>query len=266
MSAMSRLIESLLFQPSRDRVLDPRRLGRPVQDVELETEDGVRLHAYFLPAGPAGAGSAAAASREAGRALLFLHGNAGEASSRLPNAAALADLGADVLLLDYRGYGQSAGAPSERGVYADARAGLAWLVRERGHPQRRVVVFGRSLGGAVAVDLARGRALAGLVLESTFSSIADLARSIVGLPLPRVLANPFPSDRKIVALRAPVLFLHGDRDRVVPIRYGRALFEAAPQPKRFEVISGAGHDDTVLVGGAPYLERIRRFLDEVAPL
>ncbi|UCE85499.1 MAG: alpha/beta hydrolase [Deltaproteobacteria bacterium] len=253
-AVLSRFVDRMIFYPTPGVDLTPAELGVPAEEVFLRTADGVRIHAFYLPA----PGET--------RALLFLHGNAGNASHRLPNAAALAELGTHVLLLDYRGYGRSEGSPSEAGVYADARAGLAHLVDARGFDERRIVAFGRSIGGAVAVDLAQGRALAGLVLESTFSSIGDVAASIFGgLPLGALVRGRFDSAAKIGRVRCPLLFLHGDRDRVIPIELGRRLFEIAPDPKVFEVLAGAGHNDTVLVGGRPYLERIRRFLDRVAP-
>ena len=136
-----RLVDRVIFHPSPGADLRPAQIGLQGEDVFLETEDGVRIHGFWLPA------------EGADRALLFFHGNAGNASHRLPNAAALVGLGAHVLLLDYRGYGLSEGRPSEAGVYADARAGLAHLVETRGIEEGRIVVFGRSLGGAVAVDL-----------------------------------------------------------------------------------------------------------------
>lgn len=253
---IDRLVSSMLFHPTPGVDLRPADLGIDAEEVFIETEDDVRIHAFFLPGeGPAGDG---------GRAILFLHGNAGNASHRLPNAAALARLGSDVLLLDYRGYGRSDGSPSEPGVYADARAGLAHLVEARGVPEERVVLFGRSLGGAVAIDLARERPLAGVIVESTFTSLADMGTRVAG-PLARLFARGFDSLHKIASVRAPLLFFHGDRDGIVPFALGRRLFEAAPEPKAFEVVEGAGHNDTVEVGGRPYLERIRRFLEEVAP-
>jgi fermentation-respiration switch protein FrsA (DUF1100 family) len=183
----------------------------------------------------------------------------------LPNAAALAQLGSHVLLLDYRGYGLSEGVPSEAGVYADARAGLAHVVERIGIPATRTVIFGRSLGGAVAVDLAQDREIAGLILESTFASAAAVAESAFGGSFAWLARNRFDSERKITRLRAPLLFFHGDRDEIVAHRLGRRLFESAPEPKTFETIRGAGHNDTVEVGGRAYFERIRLFLDEVAP-
>lgn len=247
------LFDRLIFQPSPGVDLTPEALGIEAESLFLTTEDGVRIHAFFLPA------------PGATRSLLFLHGNAGNASHRLPNAADLASLGVDVLLLDYRGYGLSEGRPDEDGVYADARAGLEHLQKSRGYPPERIVVFGRSLGGAVAVDLAAERRLAGLILESTFTSVADVAREAIGIPLGALIGRRFPSEEKIRRVRCPILFFHGDRDRIIPFELGRRLFAAAPEPKTFETIAGAGHNDTTLVGGAEYFRRIGRFLRQVAP-
>jgi fermentation-respiration switch protein FrsA (DUF1100 family) len=127
------------------------------------------------------------------------------------------------------------------------------------------VVFGRSLGGAIAVDLAQGRNLAGLILESTFPSVGAMVESLMGRPIAWAMGSRFDSERKIRRVHAPLLFFHGDRDEIVPYALGHRLFEAAPEPRAFETIHGAGHNDTVEVGGRPYFERIRRFLDEVAP-
>lgn len=248
----TRIVDGLVFHPSPGVDLNPEQVGLAGEQVFLTTEDGVRIHAFWLPA------------EGATRALLFLHGNAGNASHRLPNAAELVALGTSVLLLDYRGYGQSEGTPSEAGVYADARAGLAYLTEKRGLPENRIVVFGRSLGGAVAVDLAQDRAIAGLILESTFTSLSAMARSVVP-PAAPFLRGRFDSAHKIARLRAPLLCFHGDRDEIVPYALGQRLFAIAPEPKSFEPIEGAGHNNTVETGGRPYFERIQRFLDEVTP-
>ena len=247
------IVDRMLFLPTPGVDVTPERLGIAAEEVFLTTEDRVRIHAFTVSA------------PGATRAILYLHGNAGNASHRLPIGALLAGLGAHVLLLDYRGYGRSEGRPDEAGVYADARAGLRHLVERRGLPERRVVLFGSSLGGAVAVDLAQDRSLAGVVLESTWSSLADAAANAFG-PLARAFTRGrFDSMRKIGRLRSPLLFFHGDRDDIVPVALGRRLFDAAPEPKAFETLRGAGHNDTILVGGRAYLERIQRFLDEVAP-
>lgn len=250
---LGRLVDGMIFYPEPGRDLRPEDVGIRGEEVYLSTEDGVRIHTFFLP------------SPGASRAILFLHGNAGNASHRLPNAAELVRLGSHVLLLDYRGYGLSEGSPSESGVYADARAGLAYLEEEVGIPVERVVVFGRSLGGAVAVDLVQDRPVAALILESTFPSVSAMAARLFGFSLGPLAPVRFDSTRKIHRLRAPLLFFHGDRDEIVPYELGQQLFEAAPEPKTFETIRGAGHNDTVQVGGRKYFERIRQFLDEVAP-
>ena len=250
---LGRLVDSLVFQPSGGRDIRPADVGLAGEEVRLRTEDGVTLHAFFLPA------------PGASRALLFLHGNAGNASHRLPNAGELVKLGVHVLVPDYRGYGLSEGSPSEAGVRLDARAALEHLTGARGLPEERIVVFGRSLGAAIAVDLVRDRPVAGLVLESAFTSAADVARGAFG-PVGALLARDrFDSARKIAHVRSPLLFFHGDRDGIVGIELGRRLFELAPEPKAFEVIRGAGHNDTTLAGGPRYFARIGRFLDEVAP-
>jgi fermentation-respiration switch protein FrsA (DUF1100 family) len=249
-----RIVESVLFQPSPGVDFTPEQLGIAAEELHLQAEDGVWLHAFFLQGPP-----------DSSRAILFLHGNAGNASHRLPNAAALRNLGAHVLLIDYRGYGLSEGRPSERGVYADARAGLAHLVEVREVPESRVVLFGRSLGGAVAVDLAQDRPLGGVILESTFTSLHDMARRAVGPLATLVARSGFDSTAKISRVRAPLLFFHGSRDSIVPYELGMRLYTAAPDPKAFETIEGADHNDTLAVGGRAYFERIGRFLDEVVP-
>jgi fermentation-respiration switch protein FrsA (DUF1100 family) len=249
-----RLVESMIFYPVRGVAVTPEQLGVEGEEVYFAAEDGVRIHAFYLPA------------PGARRALLFLHGNAGNASHRLPNAYELVRLECSVLVMDYRGYGLSEGRATEAGVYADARAALGHLIEQRGYSESRIVVFGRSLGGAVAVDLAQRRKLAGLILESTFPSIADVvSNGPAGAWLGALAGRRFDSASKIGRIRVPMLFFHGDRDEVIDHELGRRLFEIAPQPKAFETVPGAGHNDLTQVGGRRYFERIRKFLEEVAP-
>jgi len=240
---------AVLFHPIAGAQIQPERLGLVGEGVFLESEDGTQIHAFWLPVGNSDV------------AILFLHGNGGNASYALPGASYLVRLGASVLVLDYRGYGLSEGTPSEEGVYQDARAGLAYLTDVQGFPENRIIVLGQSLGGAVAVDLAQDRNLGGLILVSTFDSVANLAETRV--PLAHLLlSDRFDSGQKIVRLQAPVLFLHGDRDGTVPLASGQMLFERAPEPKDFVIVKGAGHNNVADIGGRSYWNHIDQFMKD----
>jgi fermentation-respiration switch protein FrsA (DUF1100 family) len=223
------------------------RIG--AQDVWLRASDGVRLHAWWIerPGAPI--------------ATLYLHGNAGNITHREPFAVLITEARSSLLLLDYRGYGRSAGRPTEAGLYRDADAGYEWL-RARGIAPGRIVVHGESLGTAVAVDLASRRECAGVVLASPFPSARAVARRVLPLGGPLLIWG-FDSKRKIPGVRAPLLFIHGDRDDVIDPALGRELFAAAPQPKQFWLAPGAGHNDLADQAGTEYGLRLRRFYSVV---
>ncbi len=242
----------LIYFPQREHDVTPRQLGLAFEDLTLTAEDGVRIHAVYLP--PPG---------EPRWTVLFAHGNGGNLSHRLDRTLLLqSQLGAAVLLFDYRGYGRSEGSPDEEGTYRDARAAHRWLVEEKGVPPDRLVVFGESLGSAVALDLALVRPSRALVLESPFASVPAMARAVYPfLPLWPLVRTRYDNEAKAPRLSVPLLVLHGDRDEVVPFSQGRRVFEAAPEPKRFFAIPGAGHNDTYLVGGEAYWAAVRDFLE-----
>lgn len=246
--------KSLIYHPAREHEVTARALGLAHESVSLTAEDGVRLDALFLPA---------PGSRVT---VLLAHGNAGNLSHRLDRTIFLqARLGADVLLFDYRGYGRSEGSPDEEGTYRDARAAYRWLTEVRGVGADRVVLFGESLGSAVALNLALQRPCRALVLEAPFTSVPDMARVVLPF-LPRAFVRTqYDNLAQIGRLRVPLLVLHGDRDEVVPFAQGRRLFEAAPEPKRFFAIPGAGHNDTYLVGGDAYWSAVADFVESAAP-
>lgn len=260
----SRFIYFPAKYPAGDwRAREPRAVeGRPtarVEDVWLTAEDGVRLHAWHAAplVGRAGALHAVATDR----AVLFLHGNAGNVSHRYEIIESFASLPADVLALDYRGYGRSEGSPSEAGLYADARAAFDYLTKTRGVHPDRVVIYGESLGGAVAVDLASRVRPCALVVQSSFTSIADMAAEVMPF-VPRFLVRTkMDSLEKIGRVRAPVLVVHSPADDIVPYKLGRKLYDAAPEPKRFHEIKGATHNLTFDIGGAAYLDALRDFVD-----
>ena len=228
------------------------------EDVWFETRGGARLHGWFVR------------SRAGGPAptVIYFHGNGGNISYLGWLARDLSARGFDVLLFDYKGYGRSGGAsPDERSVYEDADAAYDYVVNARGVPPERVVLYGQSLGTAAAVDLASRRPCAALVLESGLSSAADMAALIlpfVPRPLFRFTRNRFDSARKLAGVTRPVLVAHGDRDEVIPAEQGRALYEAAREPKRLVVVPGAGHNDLVAAGGGAYLDEVASFMRAAA--
>ncbi len=220
-------------------------------DVWLLTADGISLHAWWIMA------------PQTPLVTLYLHGNAGNVTHRFLQICEITAAGSSVLMLDYRGYGKSKGSPSEKGLYADADAAYQYLL-DRGYRARQIVLQGESLGTAVAVDLASRKECAGVVLESAFTSGRDVASTVVPVVGP-LLFRGFDSESKIANIRAPLLFFHGDRDEIIPLRLGRALFNAAPQPKSFWEVRGAGHNDLVETAGPSYREKLTEFYGRLVP-
>jgi len=247
---------SLLYLPdipSRELVASPRDIGLAHEDVHLETADGVRLHGWYLPA------------PDARGTLLFLHGNAGNISHRLDSLRIFHDLGLAVLIIDYRGYGRSEGRPSEAGLQQDALAAWRHLVETRQVPPERIVVFGRSLGASLAAWLAAREDAGGLILESGFISVPELAAELYWWLPVRWLAHLRHDTRAYVAAaRAPVLVAHSPDDEIIPYRHGRVLYDAAPEPKRFLQLRG-DHNSGFLRSGADYTRGLRAFLDAHLP-
>lgn len=244
------LEERFIFFPESQLVATPEDAGLAYDEVYFTAADGVRLHGWFVPA--AGARLT----------LLWLHGNAGNISHRLDNLLRMhRRLGVHVFLFDYRQYGRSQGNVSEQGTYLDAQAAWQTLQQRGDVDPQGIVLFGRSLGGAVAVDLALRVRCKALILESPFTSVAEMAARIVPLlPIGRLLRIQYDTLQKIPQVTAPILILHGDRDEIVPFEHGQRLFAAANEPKTFYTISGAGHNNTYVVGGDAYWQAWRSFL------
>jgi fermentation-respiration switch protein FrsA (DUF1100 family) len=176
-------------------------------------------------------------------------------------------LGVSVLLFDYRGYGRSEGSPDEQGTYRDARAAYRYAVEVSHVPPQDLVLFGESLGAAVAVQVALERPVGALVLESAFTSIPDMARAAYPFlpPVGPLIRTRYDTLAKVPRLTLPLLVLHGERDDIVPIEQGRRVFEAAGRPKRFFAIPGAGHNDTYDTGGGAYWRALGEFLESLPP-
>ncbi len=241
---------SYVYFPERAYDATPETVGLPYEPVRLRATDGVDLSAWWIPA---------QASRGA---LVFAHGNGGNMSHRLDKAAHLRSLGLSVLLFDYRGYGGSGGAPTEEGTYADMDAALDHVVRRRDAAPPRVVLYGESLGGAVAVEAATRHACAAVVVESTFTSLRAMARHYYPLVPSGLLRLRYDSAGRIGAVRCPVLVLHSREDDIVPYAMGRALFAAAREPKRFADLRGS-HNGGGLMASPEAQSALAAFLDEV---
>jgi fermentation-respiration switch protein FrsA (DUF1100 family) len=245
------LISNFIYYPEPHWIVTPDRLGLEAEEVRIASEPGLWLHAWFFPlARPLAT-------------LLFCHGNAGNVSHRLENVLHLHNAGFQVLLFDYRGYGHSDGQPTENGLYQDAAAAWAHLSDQADTKNAPRIIFGRSLGGAVAVELATCVEADGLIIESTFTSIRTLARLVLPLPLPD-LPVKYDSLSKIGGLSMPLLVIHGERDELVPFGEGQALYAAAPEPKSWYPIPGAGHNDTYAVGGEAYFRHVATFAARLA--
>lgn len=227
--------DRMMYLPLRAIGATPAERGLAYEEVRIETADGVALAGWYVPAAP-----------ERG-VVLFFHGNAGNISHRLDTLELFHDLGLSTLIIDYRGYGQSQGRPSEQGTYLDAEAAWRYLVEERQVPPDRMIFFGRSLGGAVAAYLAQRHPPRALILESTFTSAPDIAADIFSfLPVRPLVRFQYNTLARLADIRCPVLIVHSPDDEVIPYSHGRRLFAAAAEPREFLEIRG-GHNAGFLV-------------------
>ena len=261
--------------PGRALTATPADIGLAYEDVSIQTGDGERLHGWFIPArtkpsagfsGQPGSSVGPVSDPASGPVLLFFHGNAGNISHRLDSLAIFHALGLATLIIDYRGYGESTGKPSEQGTYRDAEAAWDYLTGTRGVAPERIVVFGRSLGGAVAAWLASRERPAGLIIESTFSSGVDMARALYPyLPARLITRLRYPVTDYVRDLQCPLLVVHSREDEIVPYDMGRAIFDAAPEPRFFLDIEG-DHNTGFLLSRDSYVAGLGEFLGRVLPV
>ena len=226
-----------------------RASGLPLEDVGFASADGTKLFGWYVE------------STAASAVLLWCHGNAGNIIHRLENLRELYRIGLSVFLFDYRGYGRSQGRPSEKGLYQDAMAAYDYVTRQRRITADRMVLFGRSLGAAVAGEVAAHKPASSLILESCFPSIEAVAKYYYhGLPVHWLLGASFRLIDRLPHLSMPKLFVHGDRDSIIPLPLGEEAFHAAKAPKEFYLVKGADHNDLPFVGGRPYYAKLREFI------
>ncbi len=248
-----RVIENRLifFPPRYPEGFPPEKVIQleAVEDVWLSTRDGVKINAFY---------HSNPASKQV---ILCFHGNAETIGYGLEHMRGMATLGTSILAVDYRGYGRSEGRPEEAGVYLDADAAYDYLTQKRNFRQQDIVIYGHSLGGAVAVNLASRRPCGGLIVESSFTSVRAMAKRMFSIPLiAYVVKSGFDSEERIREVHAPILIVHGTRDETVPYEMGEQLFRAAPEPKQFFRVEGAGHNDVMEVGGGEYLTCLKNFV------
>jgi uncharacterized protein len=246
-----RIEDRFIFYPDHVNNRDPGHIGLTFENVFFTTRDDTRLHGWFIP------------HQEARATLVWFHGNAGNISDRLLNIKLLHDrIKTNIFIFDYRGYGRSEGTATEEGTYLDGEAAIKYLLGRDDAAARRLVLFGRSLGAAVAAEMAIRFTSVGLILESPFVSIREMARAIFpSLPIAWLLRTRYDTMEKVRLVKTPILILHGDRDATVPFAQGKRVFEVASQPKRFHRIVGASHNDTFVVGGEEYYGALRDFIE-----
>ena len=253
---LCRVFESrLIFFPNYpDRLgsdWNPRGLG--VQDAWLTADDGTKLHAWWIP------------NDAAKFTFLAFHGNAGNIADRASVYEFLRDMPANVLALEYRGYGRSEGTPSERGVYRDADAAYLYLVKTKGKDPKTIVSFGQSLGSAVAAHLAAHHEVGGVVLEAPFPSASRVARKFYWF-LPGVgllVRSHFDTERRLKEINAPILIVHCKHDPVLPFQFGHEVFDAARPPKDFLEINGQCHEEASVIAPENYRVALLAFLNEI---
>ena len=242
---------SLIYYPESGRSIieTPGDRGLAFESVEIATPDSEILHGWFVPA-PAAAGT-----------VLFFHGNAGNISHRMDYLLMFHRLGYNTLIFDYRGYGQSSGSPSESGTYLDAQAAWRYLTETKGIPLTRIVLFGESLGGAVAAWLATREKPALLVLASAFTSVPDMAAKIYPFLPVRLLSRfEYSTIDYLRTVTCPVFVAHSPQDDIVPFAHGRALYQAAREPKQFLELQG-GHNSGFIFMREDWMEALGKFID-----
>jgi len=237
--------------PGRALTMTPADARMDYEDVSFETSDGVTLHGWFI-------------AGRAPRVLLFFHGNAGNISHRLDSIRQFRNLELSVFIIDYRGYGQSEGRTTESGIYRDADAAWRYLTETRGVRPGDVVIFGRSLGGSVAARLAAQQHPLALIVESSFTSVPDIAQELYPWLPARWLSRLSHATRDYVRdVRCPVLVVHSRDDEIIPFHHGQAIFAAAPEPRTLLTLRGS-HNDAYLRDERAYIEGVWAFLTGIS--
>lgn len=237
----------LVFHPERVLAATPAQRGMTFDDVHFFATDGERLHGWYMP------------QASAHLTVLFFHGNAGNLTNCLDTFAILHRMGVNIFAVDYRGYGLSSGTPSEAGTYLDAEAAWRYLTAERGVDPANIIIFGRSLGGGVATWLAGRVNAAGVVLESTFSSMPDVAQRLYPyVPVRWLARNRYNNLTRINDIRMPILFIHSSEDELIPLNHSENLYQHFHGVKTLQIIKGR-HADGYMLSGDLYISALSQF-------
>jgi len=246
--------DSLIFYPnfpSRELTSTPSHIGLSYESISLTTEDSTILHGWFI------------SHPQEKAVVVFFHGNAGNISHRIQTIQLMHELALSVLIFDYRGYGKSQGKVSEKGLYLDAKAAWSYLTTSMGYENNDIVIWGRSLGAAIAANLAANKQAKAVILESTFTSVPDMASQLYPfLPVRWMSRYQLNVKQSVSAINSPLLIVHSRDDEIIPFSHGEKLFEFANQPKSFLVIQGS-HDAGIFVSAKAYTNKVQVFLDSL---
>ncbi|MCD4780318.1 MAG: alpha/beta hydrolase [Candidatus Omnitrophica bacterium] len=247
---VTRMEQKMIFHPDKTLDRSPEDIGLFYEDIFFYTKDKIQLNGWFIPA------------EQAEKTVLFFHGNAGNISHRLEIIDFFHRLNMNVFIIDYRGYGKSAGNPSEKGLYKDARASYDYLIHRPDIDPEKIIVYGKSLGGVAAIDLAANIRVSGLIVDSCLTSAKMMAaRMAPGIPS-FLLTARLDSINKIQSVLCPKLFIHSPQDEVIPYQMGRELYEKAQAPKKFLKIHG-GHNDGFHISGTEIQREVKALLNQV---
>ncbi|MDA3864636.1 MAG: alpha/beta hydrolase [Deltaproteobacteria bacterium] len=239
---------NLLYYPESGIASTPKNYGLVWEDIYFETADGIKLNGWFIP------------GKNSENVILLSHGNAGNISNRLPLLRLLNTLGTSIFIYDYRGYGRSEGSPGEKGLYLDVEAAFSYLQKTKNFKQEQIILMGRSLGGGVTSHLAARKPVKAVILESTFTSVPNLAAELYWfLPVKVLCKNNFATINKVARIKSPLLIIHSRDDELIPFEHGKKLFEKATKPKSFLEISGS-HNQGSLNSKKKYITALKSFL------
>jgi len=240
-----------IFFPTKNVELTPSAIDLSFEDIYVDTDDNIKIHGWFI------------VNSSAKYTLLLLNGNAGNIGDRFDKIGLLHGLGMNIFIIDYRGFGRSQGKVSEAGVYLDAKAAYDYLINSRKIKPEYIILYGESIGSAVAIDLAWTKKTGGLIVEGAFSKGRDMAKKIYPFLPAFLFSNIFDSLSKIKKVNVPKLFIHSENDEMIPLSLAEKLYHAAPQPKRFVKIIG-GHNTAFLDSQPVFLAAVGSFMKELS--